>query len=162
MKIEYNTDTSAQHPNQDEDIVRHSFEKRRVWDKEPIHNRCGGSEFSIMGSMGCSIEEARAFKEAYDKGFPGITVFKQKGSKFVRQNGYVLICQATGHKMYWWDWEKWKEEQESFTEQFWEEYRQFHKGTNDDIAQMVSRHFKVASKWDRMALNGPTQGEPLP
>ena len=118
----------------------------------------GGSEFSIMGSMGCSIEEARAFKEAYDKGFPGITAFKQKGSKFVRQNGYVLICQETGHKMYWWDWEKWKEEQESFTEQFWEEYRQFHKGTNDEIAQMVSRHFKVASKWDRMALNGPTQG----
>lgn len=122
----------------------------------------GGSEFSIMGSMGCSIEEARAFKEAYDKGFPGITAFKQKGSKFVRQNGYVLICQYTGHKMYWWDWEKWKEEQESFTEQFWEEYRQYHKGTNDEIAQMVSRHFKVASKWDRMALNGPTQGEPLP
>jgi DNA polymerase-1 len=60
--------------------------------------------------------------------------------------------------MYWWDWEKWKEEQESFTEQFWEEYRQYHKGTNDEIAQMVSRHFKVASKWDRMALNGPTQG----
>lgn len=118
----------------------------------------GGSEFSIMGSMGCSIEEARAFKEAYDKGFPGITAFKQKGSKFVRQNGYVLICQYTGHKMYWWDWEKWKEEQESFTEQFWEEYRQYHKGTNDEIAQMVSRHFKVASKWDRMALNGPTQG----
>lgn len=118
----------------------------------------GGSEFSIMGSMGCSIEEARAFKEAYDKGFPGITAFKQKGSKFVRQNGYVLICQATGHKMYWWDWEKWKEEQESFTEQFWEEYRQFHKGTNDEIAQMVSRHFKIGSKWDRMALNSPTQG----
>lgn len=118
----------------------------------------GGSELSIMYSMGCSIEEAGALKEDYDKGFPGITAFKQKGSKFVRQNGYVLICQATGHKMYWWDWEKWKEEKESFTEQFWEEYRQFHKGTNDDIAQMVSRHFKVASKWDRMALNGPTQG----
>lgn len=118
----------------------------------------GGSEFSIMGSMGCSMEEARAFKEAYDKGFPGITLFKQKGSRFVRQNGYVLICQHTGHKMYWWDWEKWKKEQESFTEQFWEEYRQYHKGTNDEIAQMVSRHFKVASKWDRMALNGPTQG----
>lgn len=104
------------------------------------------------------MEEARAFKEAYDKGFPGITLFKQQGSRFVRQNGYVLICQHTGHKMYWWDWEKWKKEQKSFTEQFWEEYRQYHKGTNDEIAQMVSRHFKAASKWDRIALNGPTQG----
>lgn len=33
--IEYNTDTSAGHPVKDDDIVRHSFEKRRVKDKEP-------------------------------------------------------------------------------------------------------------------------------
>lgn len=33
--IEYNTDTSAGHPTEDDDIVRHSFEKRRVKDKEP-------------------------------------------------------------------------------------------------------------------------------
>ena len=33
--IEYNTDTSAGHPVKDDDIVRYSFEKRRVKDKEP-------------------------------------------------------------------------------------------------------------------------------
>ena len=33
--IEYNTDTSAGHPVKDGDIVRHSFERRRVKDKEP-------------------------------------------------------------------------------------------------------------------------------
>ena len=33
---EYNIDTSAGHPtNEDDDIVRYSFEKRRVKDKEP-------------------------------------------------------------------------------------------------------------------------------
>lgn len=32
---EYNTDTSAGHPVKDDDIVRYSFEKRRVKDKEP-------------------------------------------------------------------------------------------------------------------------------
>ena len=32
---EYNTDTSAGHPIEDDDIVRYSFEKRRVKDKEP-------------------------------------------------------------------------------------------------------------------------------
>lgn len=31
---EYNTDTSAGHPVKDDDIVRYSFEKRRVNDKE--------------------------------------------------------------------------------------------------------------------------------
>lgn len=118
----------------------------------------GGSEFAIMGAMGCSIEEARAFKEAYDSGFPGITEFKQKGSQFVRNNGYVLMCKETGHRMNWWDWKEWKEEQDSFTQEFWEDYRMFHKGTGDEVAQKVSNHFKAAAKWDRMALNGPTQG----
>lgn len=33
--LEYNNDTSAGHPVKDDDIVRHSFEKRRVKDKEP-------------------------------------------------------------------------------------------------------------------------------
>lgn len=28
--LEYNTDTSAEHPKKDEDIVRYSFEKRRI------------------------------------------------------------------------------------------------------------------------------------
>lgn len=32
--IEYNTDTSAGHPLQDDDIVRHSEETQRVKDKE--------------------------------------------------------------------------------------------------------------------------------
>ena len=118
----------------------------------------GGSEFAIQGAMGCSIEEARAFKEAYDSGFPGIAEFKRKGSEFVRKNGYILMCKYSGHKMYWWDHKKWLERQKSFTQQFWEEYRTMHKGTNDAVAQEVSMHFKAASKYDRMALNAPTQG----
>lgn len=117
----------------------------------------GGSEYAIQGSLGCSIEEAKEFKEAYDKGFSGITTFKNKGSKFVRNNGYVEMCKYTGHRMYWHDWKKWKEVQDSFTPEFWEDYRLNHKGTDDEICQKVKTHFQVASKWDRMALNGPTQ-----
>lgn len=118
----------------------------------------GGSEHAIASSLGCTLEEAEKFKTAYDKGFAGITKFKEKGSKFVRNNGYILITPVTGHKMYWWDWEQWKEEGKQFTQEFWERYRQYHKGTNDDVAQMVRRHFQVQSKYDRMALNTPTQG----
>ena len=32
--LEYNIDTSAEHPVKDDDIVRHSLETRRVQDKE--------------------------------------------------------------------------------------------------------------------------------
>ena len=38
--LEYNTDKSAGHPNyRDDDIVRYSFERGRVQDKEPVHNK---------------------------------------------------------------------------------------------------------------------------
>jgi len=118
----------------------------------------GGSEYAIQGAMGCTIEEARTFKEAYDSGFPGIADFKKKGEEFVKKHGYVLMCQYSGHKMFWWDYDKWKERQSSFTQEFWEDYREHHKGTCDRVAQEVREHFQAASKWGRMALNGPTQG----
>lgn len=118
----------------------------------------GGSAFGLAKQLGCSEEEAQRYVDAYYGKFKGIKQFKDKGSSFVRSHGYVLINPVTGHKMYWWDWKKWKEEQESYTQSFWEEYRQYHKGTKDDIALQVKHHFQVASKWDRMALNAPTQG----
>ena len=117
----------------------------------------GGSAQAIASSLGCSMEEAEQIASAYLTGFPGIAKFKAEGSKAVRRNGYVLMCKHTGHKMYWWDHDKWLERQKSFTPEFWEEYKAYHKGTNDKIAQEVREHFQAASKWDRMALNAPTQ-----
>jgi len=118
----------------------------------------GGTEFAIMGVLGCTIEEAREFKTSYEVGFPGIAEFKKKGSEFVRKHGYILMCKYSGHKMYWWDHAEWVKRQKSFTSDFWEDYRNNHKGTGDSIARMVSKHFKAAAKYDRMALNSPTQG----
>jgi DNA polymerase I-like protein with 3'-5' exonuclease and polymerase domains len=118
----------------------------------------GGSPFAIQGALACSIEEAEQIAEDYWNGFKGIADFKKKGSDFVRKHGYILMCQYSGHKMFWWDHDKWLERQKSFTQDFWEEYRTKHKGTGDAIAQEVSMHFRAASKWDRMALNSVTQG----
>jgi DNA polymerase I-like protein with 3'-5' exonuclease and polymerase domains len=118
----------------------------------------GGSAFAIQGALGCSIEEAEQIAEDYWNGFKGIADFKKKGSDFVRKNGYILMCKYSGHKMYWWDHKEWLKRQQSFTQEFWEEYRTKHKGTGDAIAREVSMHFRAASKWDRMALNSVTQG----
>lgn len=117
----------------------------------------GGSAQAIAQSLGCSIEEAERIASAYLNGFPGIAKFKTEGSKAVRKNGYVVMCKYTGHKMYWWDHNKWLERQKSFTQEFWEDYRNNHKGTGDKVALEVREHFQAASKWDRMALNAPTQ-----
>ena len=118
----------------------------------------GGSAFGLAKQLGCSEEEAQRYVDAYYGKFKGIKQFKEYGSRAVRQNSYVLINPITGHKMYWWDWQQWKEEQQKYTSEFWDEYKMYHKGTGDEIAQEVKHHFQVQSKYDRMALNAPTQG----
>ena len=118
----------------------------------------GAAAPTIAQSANCSIEKAQSYIDSLDKGFNGISKFANEGSKFVRKNGYILINKYTGHKMYWWDHKEWLERQKSFTKEFWEEYRDRHKGTGDDVALMVKHHFQAASKWDRMARNAPTQG----
>ena len=118
----------------------------------------GGGYTTIMQQLKCSEEEAKTIVKNYEEGFKGTTEFARKGAKFVRENGYILMCPLTGHKMYWWDHKEWLKRQESFTQQFWEEYRTKHKGTGDAIALEVSKHFRAASKWDRLARNAPPQG----
>lgn len=118
----------------------------------------GAAANTISQAAGCSIEQAQEYINTLDKEFIGTSEFAKRGSKFVREHGYVLINKYTGHKMYWWDWDIWKKRQDSFTQTFWEEYKKYHKGTGDSIALEVRQHFQAASKWDRMARNSPTQG----
>lgn len=118
----------------------------------------GAAAPTISKSANCTIEQAQQYINALDKEFTDMAEFAKKGSRFVRDNGYILICKETGHKTYWWDWKEWKERQKSFTQEFWEEYRLYHKGTNDSIAQMVRETFQAAGKYDRLARNAPTQG----
>ena len=77
--------------------------------------------------MGCTLEKAEEFAEAYAKGFPDIAKFKEKGSKEVRNKGYILLNPITGHKTYWATFNKWKDKHRQFTPEFWDEYRRIHK-----------------------------------
>lgn len=101
---------------------------------------------------------AKSIYDSYMQGFSGISRFQNKEKKFVVNNGYILISPVTGHKSYWWDWQYWKKVQQSFTQEFWEEYRLYHKGTGDNIAKKVSVHFKAKTKYEKNACNSPLQG----
>ena len=70
-----------------------------------------------------------------------------------------MLSPLTGHKSYWPGHDKWIAKQKEFTSEFWEDYRLYHKGTGDAVARMVSDHAKEGSKYDRKALNSPTQGQ---
>jgi DNA polymerase I-like protein with 3'-5' exonuclease and polymerase domains len=117
-----------------------------------------GNDSTLVQQYGMNPEVAKGIYDNYMKGFPGIAKFQQKQKKFVVDNGYILISPVTGHKAFWWDWKWWKKVQESYTQEFWEEYRNYHKGTGDEIAKKVSRHFKAKTKWEKNACNSPLQG----
>lgn len=118
----------------------------------------GSDGTAVASQLGISVEEARQLVQNLLSGMQGLNSFKIKGSKFVRSNGYVVAMPQTGHKSYWWDFEEWKERQASFNSEFWENYKIYHKGTDSEVANMIKKHFKAASKYDRLALNIPTQG----
>lgn len=118
----------------------------------------GAAAHTISVAAGCSVEEAQNYIDRLDAAFTGIANFAMRGTIFVKQHGYVVINPQTNHRMYWWDWEDWKKRRESFTPEFWEDYRENHKGTGDSIALMVRQHFQAIGKWGRMARNAPTQG----
>ena len=118
----------------------------------------GGNDTTLVSQYGMEPAFAKSVYDSYMKGFSGISRFQNKEKKFVVNNGYILISPVTGHKSYWWDWEYWKKVQQSFTQEFWEEYRNYHKGTGDLIAKKVSTHFKAKTKYEKNACNSPLQG----
>lgn len=118
----------------------------------------GGNDSTLVAQYGMSSDKAKSIYENYMKGFPGIAQFQNSQKKFVVQNGYILISPVTGHKAFWWDWEHWKKVQNSYTPEFWEEYKLYHKGTGDNVAKRVSTHFKAKTKWEKNACNSPLQG----
>ncbi len=117
-----------------------------------------GNDSTLVQQYGMDKEVAKSIYDNYMKGFPGIAKFQQRQKRFVVDNGYILISPVTGHKAFWWDWKWWKKVQASYTPEFWEEYRTYHKGTGDEVARKVSKHFKAKTKWEKNACNSPLQG----
>jgi DNA polymerase I-like protein with 3'-5' exonuclease and polymerase domains len=108
----------------------------------------GGGAKAISQSLSISYQEAKKIEQGYFNMFKGITDFKAKGSKFVRTNGYIVICKHTGHKIYWEDFKKWRK------------YEDMPEAEFDLTLSRDERyeHNAAAAKWDRLALNSPTQG----
>lgn len=108
----------------------------------------GGGAKAVAEALGCSIQEAKIFVEAYAKGFAGIAEFKKKGSKFVREHGFIVINPKTNHWLIWEDWKKWRA-----IEDMPENQREY-----ECTKEELKEHNSAAAKWDRLALNVVTQG----
>lgn len=108
----------------------------------------GGGPRAVADALGCSTAEAKKFVKAYADGFKGVSAFKEKGSRFVRKNGYIIICKYTGHRLNWQDHAKWREIEDVPEQIRVREYSEHE----------LREHDGAAAKWDRLALNVVTQG----
>lgn len=119
----------------------------------------GSDGSSIAATIGLPVEKARAMVQGILKGMPGMASYKKKTAKFLKEHGYIVINPITGHRVYWPEWASWKAEEDRFDRRFWDDYAIYHKGTNDDVAQMVRRHISSGHDWfEKNVLNYPIQG----
>lgn len=119
----------------------------------------GSDGSAIATSIGMSVEKAKSMVQGILKGMPGMAEYKKKAVKFLKEYGYLVINEITGHRIYWADWADWKAVEDRLDRKFWEDYRIYHKGTNDDVQKMVRKHMSAGHDWfNKNVLNYPIQG----
>lgn len=119
----------------------------------------GSDGSAIARSIGMSKEKAREMVSGILKGMPGMASFKKRTIKFLKQNGYIIINETTGHRVYWSEWSKWKAVEDSFDREFWNNYRIYHQGTDDAVCRRVAAHKQQSHDWfEKNVLNYPIQG----
>lgn len=118
----------------------------------------GASPVKLAETIGCSVEVAQGYYDKYMSHFTGVRDFMRRADAFVKEHGYIPICEETGHKAWWPGWGAWKAREMRYGRAFWEEYKAVHKGTGDAVCKEVREHMREGSAWSRKAVNTPCQG----
>lgn len=119
----------------------------------------GSDGSAIAKTLGISVEKAKSMVSGILKGMSGMAAYKKKTADFLKKNGYILINQYTGHRIYWPEWAEWTATAQRFDRQFWTDYTLNHKGTGDEVCEMVKRHRAMEHTWtEKNVLNYPIQG----
>lgn len=122
---------------------------------------------TIAKTANIPLQKAQDMVAKLDKFFYGLTAFKKKAAEEVKRDGYIVICPETGHRLYWWDHDKWLARQKTFTSEFWDTYRDIktRRAKNEyvspdeiELLQDVRQHFQAADKYSKLGLNSRTQG----
>lgn len=119
----------------------------------------GSDGTAIAATIGMPIDKAKQMVSNLLKGMPGMAAFKKRTTKFLKEHGYIVINEQTGHRIYWPEWAKWKAQQDKMDKSFWNEYNARHRGTGDRVCEMVAKHKSIAHDWfEKNVLNYPIQG----
>lgn len=119
----------------------------------------GSDGSSISKKIGLPKEKAREMVRGILAGMTGMAAFKKKTVRFLKNHGYIVLHEATGHRVYWPEWGTWKAVEDTFDRDFWNNYVVFHRGTNDEVVKKVRRQRELSHDWfEKNVLNYPIQG----
>lgn len=119
----------------------------------------GSDGSAIAENIGMSIDKAKELVQEMLKKMPGMAKFKKKTINFLKKNGYIIINETTGHRVYWPEWSQWRSVEDRFDRDFWNDYNINHKGTGDEVCKMVKEHMAMSQDWfNKNVLNYPIQG----
>lgn len=119
----------------------------------------GSDGSAIATNLGLPRDQARSMVSGILKSMPGMAAYKKKTAQFLRNHGYIVLHEKTGHRIYWPEWARWKALANSFDQQFWMDYRLYHKNTGDSVDKKVAWYKKQKNEWlERKVLNAPIQG----
>lgn len=119
----------------------------------------GGKGYTSAAKLGLDTQTVLNSMAQLQKVMKGMAAYKKKAAKFVKEHGYIVINEQTGHRIYWPEWAEWKAVEDTFDSQFWENYRIYHQGTDDEVCRKVAKHRKDGEDWlEKNVLNYPIQG----
>lgn len=119
----------------------------------------GGKGYASASKLGLDTQVVLDSMAQLQKVMKGMASYKKKCGKFLKEHGYIIINEVTGHRVYWPGWASWKAVDDTFDRHFWDNYRIYHQGTNDEVCRKVQEHKKKGETWfEKNVLNYPIQG----
>jgi len=119
----------------------------------------GGRGYASAAKLGLDTETVLESMAQLQKVMRGMASYKKRAGKFLKANGYIVINEKTGHRIYWPQWAEWKATEDRYDRDFWNDYQINHAGTGDEVCQQVRRHIAQGEGWfEKNVLNYPIQG----
>lgn len=119
----------------------------------------GGNGSTIARNLSLPDAQGYQIEKAYLGGFININNYFKKVKRDMWNNGYILISEITGHKMFVWNWAELKKFESQFNPLFWAEYRDLKENNPDHpLIEQVRNYFKSKGGYERNSLNAPVQG----
>lgn len=139
-------------------------DKRQIAKSAGFAINYGGTGFTIAKNLSISKEEGEEVERAYFTAFPGLKNYFDLQESLTLKNGYILIDDITGSKLFIPKFDEFKSLEEKFdfnNKEFWNKYKIEKVNASSwykDIKEELSYYFRWKSQIRRNSLNYPIQG----